>query len=380
MPIIREALSSASVTLNDIGLVAVTYTPGLIGALLVGVSAAKAIAYAQNIPLIGVHHGEGHILAVHIEYPDIGYPYVALLVSGGHTALYHVQGLGKYRMLGQTRDDAAGEAYDKVAKLIGLVAVTYTPGLIGALLVGVSAAKAIAYAQNIPFIGVHHGEGHILAVHIEYPDIGYPYVALLVSGGHTALYHVKGLGEYRMLGQTRDDAAGEAYDKVAKLMGLEYPGGPVIDSLAQHGNPDSVNFPRGHLGGFDFSFSGLKTAVRNHVALFMSKDEGINPALKKADIAASFQAAVVDTLIEKTMLAASETGAGKIVVAGGVAANTLLRTRMQEETKKRNIILYLPGMFYCIDNAAMIALAGYLHFRRGERSNLDLNPRPSMPL
>ncbi len=263
---------------------------------------------------------------------------------------------------------------------IGLVAATYTPGLIGALLVGVSAAKAIAYTQNIPFIGVHHGEGHILAAHIEYPDIGYPYIALLVSGGHTALYHVKGLGEYRLLGQTRDDAAGEAYDKVAKLMGLEYPGGPVIDSLARQGNPETVKFPRGHLGGFDFSFSGLKTAVRNHVALFMSRDEGIDPALKKADIAASFQSAVVDTLIEKTMLAVSETGAGKIVVAGGVAANTLLRKRMQEETKKRDIELYLPGMFYCIDNAAMIALAGYLHFRRGERSNLDLNPRPSMPL
>ncbi len=263
---------------------------------------------------------------------------------------------------------------------IGLVAATYTPGLIGALLVGVSAAKAIAYSRDIPFIGVHHGEGHILAAHLEYPGIGYPYIALLVSGGHTALYHVKDLGEYRMLGQTRDDAAGEAYDKVAKLMGLEYPGGPVIDSLARHGNPKSVNFPRGLAGSFDFSFSGLKTAVRNHVALFMSKDDGIDPALNKADVAASFQDAVVETLVEKTMLAASETGAGKVVVAGGVAANTLLRQRMQEETKKRNMLLYLPGMFYCIDNAAMIALAGYLHFRRGERSSLDLNPRPSMPL
>src|SRR5574341_199564 len=151
---------------------------------------------------------------------------------------------------------------------IELVAVTHAPGLIGALLVGVSAAKAIAYARNIPFIGVHHGEGHILAAHLEYPDLGYPYIALLVSGGHTALYHVKGLGEYRVLGQTRDDAAGEAYDKVSKLLGLEYPGGPVLDKLAQEGNPESVKFPRGHLEGYDFSFSGLKTAVRNHIALF----------------------------------------------------------------------------------------------------------------
>jgi N6-L-threonylcarbamoyladenine synthase len=265
-------------------------------------------------------------------------------------------------------------------KDIDLIAVTYTPGLIGALLVGVSAAKAIAYAQNIPFIGVHHGEGHILAAHIEYPGIGYPYIALLVSGGHTALYHVKGLGEYKLLGQTRDDAAGEAYDKVAKLMGLEYPGGPVLDKLAQEGNPEAVKFPRGHLEAFDFSFSGLKTAVRNHIALFRSKDKGIDPELNIRDVAASFQAAVVDTLVEKTMQAASATGVDKIVVAGGVAANSLLRRRMNEEATKRGISLCLPGMSYCIDNAAMIALAGYLHYKRGKTSSLDLNPRPTMPL
>ncbi len=263
---------------------------------------------------------------------------------------------------------------------IDLVAVTYTPGLIGALLVGVSAAKAIAYARGIPFIGVHHGEGHILAAHIEYPDIGYPYIALLVSGGHTALYHVKGLGDYRLLGQTRDDAAGEAYDKVAKLLDLEYPGGPVLDRLAQEGNPEAIKFPRGHLEGHDFSFSGLKTAVRNHIALFKSKDRGIDSKLNVRDVAASFQAAVVDSLVEKTMHAASETGSDKIVVAGGVAANSSLRQRMSEETKKRRLSLHLPGMFYCIDNAAMIALAGYLHYKRGETSSLDLNPQPSMPL
>jgi N6-L-threonylcarbamoyladenine synthase len=263
---------------------------------------------------------------------------------------------------------------------IGLVAVTYAPGLIGALLVGVSAAKAVAYARGIPLIGVHHGEGHILAAHLEYPEIGYPYIALLVSGGHTALYHVRGLGDYRMLGQTRDDAAGEAYDKVAKLMGLEYPGGPVIDKLAQAGNPAAIKFPRGHLAGYDFSFSGLKTAVRNHVALFTSKDKGVDPKLNVKDVAASFQAAVVDTLAEKTMQAAAETGVDKIVVAGGVAANSALRARMTGEAGKRRLSLYLPGMFYCIDNAAMIALAGYLRYRRGETSNLDLNPRASMPL
>jgi len=265
-------------------------------------------------------------------------------------------------------------------KDIDLVAVTYTPGLIGALLVGVSAAKAIAYAQGIPFIGVHHGEGHILAAHLEYPGIGYPYIALLVSGGHTALYHVKGLGEYRLLGQTRDDAAGEAYDKVAKLLGLEYPGGPVLDKLAQEGNPGAVKFPRGHLDGYDFSFSGLKTAVRNRVALFTNKDTGIDPGVSIRDVAASFQAAVMDTLVDKTMLAATSTGADKIVVAGGVAANSLLRKRMKDEAEKRGATLYLPAMGLCIDNAAMIALAGYLHHKRGETSRLDLNPRPSMPL
>ncbi len=263
---------------------------------------------------------------------------------------------------------------------IGLVAVTYTPGLIGALLVGVSTAKAIAYAQRVPFIGVHHGEGHILAAHLEYPGLGYPYLALLVSGGHTALYHVKGLGDYRKLGQTRDDAAGEAYDKVSKLLNLPYPGGPVIDKLAREGNPDAVNFPRSRQEGYDFSFSGLKTAVRNHVALFMNKDKGLDPALNIKDVAASFQAAVVDTLVEKTMLAAAETGVDQLVVAGGVAANSSLRSRMKQEADKRGIKLYLPGMDLCGDNAAMIALAGYLHFQRGETSNLNLNPRPSMPL
>ena len=263
---------------------------------------------------------------------------------------------------------------------INLVAVTYTPGLIGALLVGVSTAKAIAYALNIPFIGVHHGEGHILAAHIEYPAIGYPYIALLVSGGHTALYQVRGLGEYGLLGQTRDDAAGEAYDKVAKLLGLDYPGGPVVDRLAQDGDHTAIKFPRGHLEGYDFSFSGLKTAVRNHIAFFMSKDRGLEPDLNISNVAAGFQAAVVDILVEKTVKAAVETGVDKIVVAGGVAANSSLRKKMNEEAAKRGISLYLPGMGLCIDNAAMIALAGYLHYKRGETSKLDLNPRPTMPL
>jgi len=263
---------------------------------------------------------------------------------------------------------------------IGLVAVTYAPGLIGALLVGVSAAKAIAYAQGIPFIGVHHGEGHILAAHIAYPDIGYPYIALLVSGGHTALYHVIGLGNYRLLGQTRDDAAGEAYDKVGKLLGLEYPGGPAIDRLAQQGNPETITFPRAKGEGYDFSFSGLKTAVRNHIALFKSRDSGFDPVIRISDVAASFQAAVVDMLAEKTMQAMKGRGVNTLVVAGGVAANGGLRARMREECGRRGARLYIPRMGLCIDNAAMVALAGYLHYQRGDSSPLDLNPRASTPL
>jgi len=263
---------------------------------------------------------------------------------------------------------------------LDLIAVTFTPGLIGALLVGVSAAKAMAYSLGIPFIGVHHGEGHILAAHLDHPDLAYPYVALLASGGHTALYHVQEFGRYRLLGQTRDDAAGEAYDKVAKLLDLPYPGGPVIDRLAQEGNPMAIAFPRSRQEGYDFSFSGLKTAVRNHVALFRSKEAGLDPALNVRDVAASFQAAVVETLVEKTLLAARETGVRTVVVAGGVAANSALRKRMEGSAREQGLSFVVPGMSYCIDNAAMIALAGHLHHLRGERSGLDLNPKARMAL
>jgi N6-L-threonylcarbamoyladenine synthase len=272
------------------------------------------------------------------------------------------------------------EALDRASvrlRDVDLIAVTASPGLIGALLVGVSAAKAIAYSLKVPFIGVHHGESHILAAHLEYPELDYPYVALLASGGHTALYHVQAFGRYRMLGQTRDDAAGEAYDKVAKLLDLPYPGGPAIDRLAQEGNPEAVRFPRGVREGFDFSFSGLKTAVRNHVVLFRSRDSGLDPKLNVRDVAASFQAAVVDTLVDKTLQAVKETGAEKVVVAGGVAANSLLRKRMREAAEGNGLKLFIPGLSYCIDNAAMVALTGYLHHQLGERSGLDLNPKAS---
>jgi tRNA N6-adenosine threonylcarbamoyltransferase len=275
------------------------------------------------------------------------------------------------------------EALDRASVARGaldLIAVTFAPGLIGALLVGVSAAKALAYSLGIPFIGVHHGEGHILAAHLDHPDLAYPYVALLASGGHTSLYHVQEFGRYRLLGQTRDDAAGEAYDKVARLLDLPYPGGPAIDRLAQEGNPKAISFPRSRQEGFDFSFSGLKTAVRNHVALFRSKDAGLDPSLNIRDVAASFQAAVAEALVEKTMLAARETGVRTVVVAGGVAANSELRRRMEASAREQGMTFVVPAMSYCIDNAAMIALAGRLRHLRGERSGLDLNPKASMAL
>ena len=223
---------------------------------------------------------------------------------------------------------------------IDLVAVTYAPGLIGALLVGVSAAKAIAYAQGIPFIGVHHGEAHILAAQIQYPEIGFPYIALLVSGRYIPpSTDVRGLDDYRLLGQTRDDAAGEAYDKVAKLLDLEYPGGPVIDRLAREGDADGQF--RSLAGRIDTAMTSASVGLkpRSGTTLPFSKQgqSGFEPELNIRDVAASFQAAVVDMLLEKTLKAAAETGADKIVVAGGVAANSSLRKKMQEETGKRNI-------------------------------------------
>jgi N6-L-threonylcarbamoyladenine synthase len=261
---------------------------------------------------------------------------------------------------------------------INLVAATHAPGLIGALLVGVSAAKAIAYGRGIPWIGVHHGEGHILAARIEHPDIPHPYIALLVSGGHTALYLVPRFGEYQLLGQTRDDAAGEAYDKAAKLLGLDYPGGPEIDRLASEGNAGAIRFPRGKIDGWDFSFSGLKTAVRNHIA-GLRKDDAAT-ALPVADIAAAFQAAAIEMLTEKTVRAAAEFKAKGIVVAGGVAANSGLRAALKTSADSLGLPLFIPSLQYCADNAAMIALAGYLRHSCGETSSLGLNPRPACPL
>lgn len=261
---------------------------------------------------------------------------------------------------------------------IDAVAVTYGPGLVGALLVGVSAAKAIAYAKKKPLVGVHHIEGHISANYIENPDLEPPFLCLVVSGGHTHLVCVKDYGEYEILGRTRDDAVGEAYDKVARTIGLGYPGGPKIDRIAKEGNPDAIAFPRAHVGDapYDFSFSGLKSAVLNYINGCRMKGESYNPA----DVAASFQKATVDVLVENSMKAADEYGMYKFAIAGGVAANSALRAALQEECEKREMKFYSPSPILCTDNAAMIGAAGYYEYLAGTRHGWDLNAVPNLRL
>ena len=258
------------------------------------------------------------------------------------------------------------------------IAVTYGPGLVGALLVGVSAAKAISFASGIPLVGVHHIEGHISANYIENPDLEPPFACLVVSGGHTHLVLVKDYGEYEILGKTRDDAAGEAFDKVARAIGLGYPGGPKIDKLSCEGNPDAIAFPRGKVGGsdYDFSFSGLKSAVLNYLNGCKMKNEPVNTA----DVAASFQKAVIDVLVDHAMHACKEYGFKKFAIAGGVASNAHLRAAMEEACRKRKIRFYHPSPILCTDNAAMIGAAAYYEYQKGVRSGLDLNAVPNLKL
>ncbi len=255
---------------------------------------------------------------------------------------------------------------------LSAVSVCSGPGLIGSLLVGCSFAKGICYLKNIPLVSVNHLEGHVLSVFLEDLKPEFPFLALIVSGGHTCLYRVEGFLRYTELGRTRDDAAGEAYDKVSKLLGLGYPGGPAIDRLAQTGNPKAIRFPRAYMPeSYDFSFSGIKTAVKLVL-------EGSHAP--SADIAASFQAAMVDVLVGKAEWALRKQGIKRLSLSGGVASNGELRKRMREMADENNAGLYIPSPAFCTDNAAMIALAGYNHFINNDLAGLDLNPKAYLPL
>ena len=261
---------------------------------------------------------------------------------------------------------------------ITAIAVTYGPGLVGALLVGVAEAKAISFASGIPLVGVHHISGHISANYIEHAELEPPFVCLVASGGHSHLVVVKDYGEYEIIGRTRDDAAGEAFDKVARAIGLGYPGGPKIDQLAKEGNPDAISFPRAKVAEneYDFSFSGLKSAVLNYLNSCQMKGETV----KTADVAASFQKAVIDVLVEHSLHAVKQFGFSKFAIAGGVASNSSLRKAFEQECARQGIRFYHPSPIYCTDNAAMIGVAGYYEYLAGVRHGYDLNAVPNLKL
>ena len=261
------------------------------------------------------------------------------------------------------------------------IAVTQGPGLVGSLLVGLSFAKSLSFAMGLPLVGVNHVEAHLSAIFLEEKPPRFPFIGLVVSGGHTSLFRVDGFGKFKRLGQTRDDAAGEAFDKVAKLLGLGYPGGPIIDELSRTGNPKAIRFPRPSLGknSFDFSFSGLKTAVVNYVKAHPETPQSYSEELIR-NIVASFQEAVVDVLVKKTLQAAQHERLKKVVLSGGVAANRLLRERMVEEARDQKVRVYIPSPAFCTDNAAMVGVVGYEYLKRGIRAPLSLNAFSNLPL
>ena len=268
-------------------------------------------------------------------------------------------------------------------KDISAIAVTYGPGLVGALLVGVSFAKALAFAAKKPLVGVHHIEGHICANYIEYKDLKPPYICLVASGGHSHLVRVKDFGVYEILGQTRDDAAGEAFDKVARVLGLSYPGGPSVDRAAEGGNEYAFSVPRARIpdAPYDFSFSGVKSTVLNLVNGYrMKQKSGDSVQIPVADVAASFQRAVIDVLTKHTLAAAKEYNIKKIAIAGGVASNRLLRKVFEESCLKLGYEFFVPSFVLCTDNAAMIASAGYFEYIKGVRMGMELNAKPNLAL
>ena len=274
--------------------------------------------------------------------------------------------------------EAALKEADVTLDDIDAIGVTYGPGLVGALLVGVAEAKAIAYAKKKPLVGVHHIEGHVSANYIEHPDLDPPFLCEIISGGHTHLVIVKDYGSFEILGRTRDDAAGEAFDKVARAIGLGYPGGPKIDKLAKEGNPHAIDFPRAHMedAPYDFSFSGVKSAVLNH----LNKCRMTGEPIVEADIAASFQQAVVDVLVDNAIRAAKDYHMDRLAIAGGVASNGALRAAMEAACEKEGIRFYRPSPIFCTDNAAMIGVAAYYEYQKGTRHGWDLNAVPNLKL
>ena len=261
---------------------------------------------------------------------------------------------------------------------ITAIAVTYGPGLVGPLLVGVGTAKAISYAKKIPLVGVHHIEGHISANYIENKDLEPPFMCLVASGGHSHIVKCTDYGKYEIIGRTRDDAAGEAFDKVARAIGLGYPGGPKVDKLAKEGNPDAIEFPRAKFADapYDFSFSGIKSAVLNYLNSCEMKGIEVN----RADVAASFQKAVIEVLTDHAVRAAKDHGCDKLALAGGVAANSSLRENMRKSAEAVGISFYNPSLIFCTDNAAMIGAAGYYDYLRGIRDDYSLNAVPNLKI
>lgn len=268
--------------------------------------------------------------------------------------------------------DEALKIADVHLKDISAIAVCHGPGLIGSLLVGVCFAKSLSFVHRIPMVAVNHLEGHICSIFLEESKPDFPFISLVVSGGHTNLYRINGFGSYIELGRTRDDAAGEAFDKVAKLLGLGYPGGPLIERLSSDGNHDAIPFPKAYPGRLDFSFSGVKTSVLNY--LKKHHDE------RKEDISASFQSAVIDVLINRAIQAVKIEGIYRLSLSGGVSANEVLRRVITERCSKEGIDLYLPSIDLCTDNASMIACAGYYRFQMGDIADLSLNPKAYLPL
>lgn len=275
-------------------------------------------------------------------------------------------------------DEVVNEALrkaDVTLKDIDAIAVTYGPGLVGALLVGVSYAKSLAYSLDIPLVPVHHIKAHIMANLIEHKELEPPFLCLVASGGHSHIINVTGYDSFKILGRTRDDAAGEAFDKISRVIGLGYPGGPLIDALAKEGNPDAIQFPRVRFDKecLDFSFSGVKTAVINYIHKMEQNGEEYN----KADVAASFQNAVTEVLVDHTIEAAIKNNIKTVTLAGGVAANSALRQKMTEKGKKHGIDVLYPPPVLCTDNGAMIGCMGYYNYKLGMRAGLDLNAEPT---